>query len=655
MRELIFGPMPKGATPATHLPAGPWCFCGRESLFPGWDLSASAMGRGTTASHAFGTNQATVGSHQDGCMEAPTGQGFVFPADPFADGQEVEAYSRSANGESIRLIDILGQRLNREHRANRSSIFWETALAPWLTLCVHMLAERQKRVLDLAAAYGNEPLRVALLPPDLPISFQNSLDFMLRGVLDPHFNHFIFSRIVEAVAPPAWDLYYIDISPLRPEAKGLATPPAETLSDAVNQKSDAPAGGKGCDSISLEDREAIRACFGGMDKGRHSTPRQSLRQKLRDKARNWLRDLPFPRYKGFSLPEALLLSLAVVGSGKSGDDRTLPLEAYASAPLQWVFPAEDLILACLPKDFLETPLPSAPGAQGKLRGMTAAFSQDDLYRLQLAAWREGGGKLFCVQHGSNYGNLRGIGGIFFEYRQHAFFTWGWKEHQGWPCNSLPLPHPLTARLRDAHAEQKDSLILVGTEMLPLLYRLKTRPQAGDLPEYRRGKLRFFSALPPHVLEKSMYRPYPASASSLEDGPYVQRGVPGLHLCVGDLTAQMLGCRLLVLDHYGTTLHMALAANVPTICFWNKNQWSMEAGTEQLLDLLAEAGIVHSTPEDAAGQAARVWPDVRAWWASQAVQNARTAWMNSYARCLPFRVTGWSAEMMRLWRTALRSL
>ena len=631
MRELIFGPMPEGATPQTHLPAGPWCFSGREQLFPGWDSAEQES------------------------------LGFFFPADPFAGGADMEAYARSANGEIIRLIGVLGEHLNEQRGSSYSPVFWETALTPWLILFVHMLGERQKRVLDLIARYGKEPLRVPLLLQDTPFSFQNSLEFMQHGVLDVDFNHFLFSRIIEAVAPAGWELYFVPERSLH--QSGVRPAPVTPLAcvEPKATQGEAPQSRKGCGYMSEEDRQSIRASFAD----KPNRPAKGLRERVKDRLRTWLRDLPFPRNKGFSLAEALFLSLIVrrLGTGKrlkedqpgacSVTDHTLPLELYAGPPLTWVFPVEKLLHACLPKDILESPLPSVPVVTGRLRGMTAAVSQDDVYRLQLAAWREGGGRLFSTQHGANYGNLRSVGGMFFEYRQHAFFTWGWETHQDYPCNCVPLPHPLPSRIRDAHAAKEDSLILVGTEMSPLLYRLKSRPQAGDLPEYRRDKLRFLSALPPEMQGKSLYRPYPPSPSSLEDGPYVQRAMPGLDLCRGDLTARMLACRLLVLDHYGTTLHMALAANVPTLCFWNREQWGMEEGTGEHLDRLAQAGILHTDPLEAAVQAACVWPDVHTWWSSPPVQDARLDWLEHYARCLPTRAAGgWSTPLMRAWREGL---
>ncbi|MDR1359827.1 MAG: hypothetical protein LBJ82_02500, partial [Deltaproteobacteria bacterium] len=280
MRELVLGSMPEQARPDSHLPAGPWCFSGREALFPGWDDPKA---------------------------------GFALPPDPFADAEEMQAYARRANAEVIRLTEIFAAELNQRRKVGYSKLFWETALVPWLVLSVHMLAERQKRVLDLAERYGKIPLRIFLLPQGCPFSFQNSLEFMLRGVQDVDFNHYVFSRLLEAAAPEAWDLRLL---PQRPLGRSEA---------------------------------------GGPGKGLAASCAADLRRRLRG--------LPFPRQKGFSLAQSLYLSLAVLGR-RASEDRSLDLAAYAATPLEWIFPAKDFLAACLPRDLLELPLPPIPDSRG---------------------------------------------------------------------------------------------------------------------------------------------------------------------------------------------------------------------------------------------------------------------------------------------------
>ncbi len=613
-RVLVLGAMPQKATPHTHMAAGAWCFSGQEKNFPDWWQK---------------------------------GTGFPLPPDPYPTAEAIHAAAKSANAEVLRLSHSLGEELGKKQGHTYSSTFWEMALGPWLILCVHMLAERQRRVQDLVQLFGQEKLEVPLVP-EASFSFQSTLDFMVHGVQDIAFNHYIYSRIVEALAPPTWTLTYLPAAPLH-QARSSQKMRSEAL------------------------QEPKRACPFSTDE---------LRKKAKTLLRNALRALPFPRQKGFSPWQTALFSLAVLLNKGTTPNAAISYERYCQGEHTWHFPALPLIQACMPRDLAESSLPAIPVAYNKLRGMTSSFSQDDTYRLSLAAHLEGGGRLFSIQHGANYANLQSTGIIPIEYQQHAFFSWGWSGHEGEPVNAIPMVHPSLAALRNSHKEQTDSLILVGTEMSTCFYRFKSRPQSGALPLYRQGKVTFFQSLTPEVAAKAQYRPYFSVAGGLTDAEYVlqslhtqasltseadtpassasdphitatstgstqapaaqadsaygtaiQAGTQrAITLCTGDLTEQMQRCRLLVLDHYGTTLHMALAANIPTLCFWNREQWGMERETNNILDRLAAVGILHSSPEAAAEKASAVWHNVHDWWQSQAVQEARLLWVMRYARC-----------------------
>jgi hypothetical protein len=561
MRILVFGPMPAGAKPATHIAAGVWCFVGREALFPDWDGS-----RGGTEGF------------------------FPLPPDPYADAAAVADAAASADAEVLRLCRAFASRY-----PGRDERFFLAALGPTLLTATHMAAERQQRLLDIIVLYGKQKLRVDILPEG-DFSFRDSLDFMVRGVQNPVFNHYLYSRMLEHTAPPAWELRSVSPAP--------ALPSADTAT------------------------------------------RDSLAARLR----RILFRLPFPPLKGFGPAGALLLSCAVLLNKGRSPDASLNFSLYCSSPPRWHFPAEDLIMRCLPpalvRDAVSGGSPAAvrlpkdaegrphTSARTRLRGISPAYAQDDGYRLRLARLTERGARLFSVQHGANYGNLLSIGGLPFEYSLHAFFTWGWRTHTGHPVNARPMPHPALAALADTHREQYPSLILVGTEMSAFSYRLKSRPQSGALPAYRDAKVRFLrtvrtglSTAPGAVV---MYRPYFRAAGALDDGDRVFRLLPEIKPCTGDLTTHMTACRLLVLDHYGTTLHCALAAGTPTVAFWKRSDWGMDARSSAALDMLAQAGILHETPEDAAARVLAVWDNIARWWNGESVQNARRAWLDGYA-------------------------
>ncbi|MDR1947529.1 MAG: hypothetical protein LBQ51_10255 [Desulfovibrio sp.] len=587
MRTLVFGPMPENADPATHIAAGVWCFAGRETLFPNWD----------------GSRGGTEGL-------------FPLPPDPYADAHATAEAAASADAEVLRLCRKL-----EAQNPWRGERFFLTAFGPFFLLAAHMLAERHQRLLDLIALYGEQTLCADVLPEGA-FSFRDSLDFMVRGVQDSLFNHYVYSRMLEYMAPPVWEL--------RPVSPAPALPRAD------------------------------------------DAPSDPLPARLRASLRRALLRLPFPPLKGFGLSGALLLSPAVLLNRES--DATLDFSLCCSSPPLWHFPAEDLIMRCLPpllaREAAHLPASARPAVSGlpsasdnpsapahpsrpyipdstsvsarpsvrssrtPLRGISPAYAQDDVYRLRLARLGERGVRFFSVQHGANYGNLLSIGGLPFEYSLHAFFTWGWNAHPGCAVNARPMLHPVPAALAGRHKEQRPALILVGTEMSAFSYRLKSRPQSGALPAYRAAKTSFLGKVraglksaPDAVV---MYRPYFRAAGALDDGEHVFGLLPDIRPCTGDLTAHMLACRLIVLDHYGTTLHCALAADTPTLAFWKRADWGMDRQSSAALDTLAAAGILHETPEDAAAQALAVWGRIEDWWHSPRVRKARRVWLDSYA-------------------------
>jgi hypothetical protein len=557
VRDLVLGSMPEGATARSHVASGAWCFAGREERFPGWDDPASPGY-------------------------------FPLPPDPYPDAASIVAAARAANGACLKLGRELGRELFGGALPDKAL---DLAVGPFVLLLCHVLAERQQRALDLVRLYGDEALRVELLPTEMPFSFMDSVDVMVHGVQDVAFNQYVYSRIVEALSPPNWTLEY---HPL-----GIS-----------------------------------------VFKGNSSRPAPFSR-RCKDRLRTLLRNLPFPYTKGFSPAQVLLLSLAVLLNRRREGDRTLDFSLYCDAPVQWRFPAEELIRRCVPQALLQAakgPLDGAaghnPDVPGPLRGMTPAYAQDDAYRARLAKLLADGCRLFDIQHGANYGNLLSVGGLPLEYSRHCFFTWGWSEHARVPANARPIPHPALLRIADRHQERRAELILVGTEMSSFSYRLKSRPQSGALPAYRQSKLAFLrlmrDALQGIPGAELLYRPYFAVAGGLDDGPYIQRHIEDIGICRGDLTRRMLACRLLALDHYGTTLHMALASNTPCLAFWKPEDWGMEAASEEAVDVLRRAGIVHDNAESAAALAIDIWSDVAGWWRSPVVQDARRYWLSRYA-------------------------
>ena len=80
----------------------------------------------------------------------------------------------------------------------------------------------------------------------------------------------------------------------------------------------------------------------------------------------------------------------------------------------------------------------------------------------------------------------------------------------------------------------------------------------------------------------------------------------------------------------STLLQALAANVPTIAYWDRSIWPMTDEALARLDLLAEAGIWQPSAEAAAAKVREVWDNPARWWLDERVQSARRAFCREHA-------------------------
>jgi putative transferase (TIGR04331 family) len=148
------------------------------------------------------------------------------------------------------------------------------------------------------------------------------------------------------------------------------------------------------------------------------------------------------------------------------------------------------------------------------------------------------------------------------------------------------------------------------------------------------KVRFFRHLPKSVERKFCYRPYSRGFSTLNDKAYMEKKVPGLNFVDGPLIDKLLECRLVVLDHSGTTLSLAMAADIPLVCFWQPEAWPYNEDGRRALVELESGGVFFDNPELAAKHIENIWDDVQGWWGQPRVIKAVNNWRNSFAKASP---------------------
>lgn len=257
--------------------------------------------------------------------------------------------------------------------------------------------------------------------------------------------------------------------------------------------------------------------------------------------------------------------------------------------------------------------------------------------------RRAGGRVYTYQHGGGYGQYQAFANEDVERLQvDGFCTWGWADNQG-AC--LPLPSPYLSELKP-HSFSEDILILIGTMLPPVVYKLQTALSPEHLLTYIQDKKIFIEGLDHSIRLKLEYR-----AAQLDFGirerEQVEKLLPAEQISnAGKLTERLRGCRLAVFDHMSTSFLEGLAMNTPTILYWRPEYFGVNEETRAALIQLKRVGVYFDDAKEAALQVNRVWFKAEQWWSSEAVQEARRVFCSKYART--------DRDWLRIWGESLKA-
>ncbi|MEE2998249.1 MAG: LIC12162 family protein, partial [Pseudomonadota bacterium] len=265
-----------------------------------------------------------------------------------------------------------------------------------------------------------------------------------------------------------------------------------------------------------------------------------------------------------------------------------------------------------------------------VKGGVLMFNENEIFEAAFA--EQSGERIASVQHGGAYGvSLSQPDTAETEYRQDSMVTWGWKRHTEHELHAVPLPSPFLSKIRDRHRQKTNDIILVGTQQRAYGTRLDSSPRGYQVIEYRQDKLRFITGLSPDARNSFAYRPGAPDVSAYDDAPFIEREVGPVRLITEDFHKAILRCKLMIIDHLGTTTAISLAANAPTVTYLREEFWPISQDSSPYFAKLAEVGIFHSDPVSAAKHVNAVIPNVADWWFRDDVQAVREEWLSMFAR------------------------
>ncbi len=263
-------------------------------------------------------------------------------------------------------------------------------------------------------------------------------------------------------------------------------------------------------------------------------------------------------------------------------------------------------------------------------GQRFLYQLEVRYKQKIALHKEAGSRIICSQHGSRYGTLDAVPYIeAAEYNQDWFITWGWDKQSNYSLNTLPLPIP-SPFLKSKKYNLNDRIIFIGQNSPLVSYRLDSMPQPGDFMKILNQLKIIISKLDPNILDKIYFKFHEDKRCALDYHRVITELIDNSKI-IEKLGKHVYKSKLLIIDHPGTTLNIRLAANLPTIAYWDDKMWGLCAQTKPYFQSLKDRGILFDDATGAAERINEIWPDTESWWNQLETQQTIDKWVNQYAR------------------------
>ena len=580
--RLWVGQIDERFDPERDVLLGFWCLTGAEDIYPEWER--------------------------------------LTLNEPFESSRDLVAHTVDLNALCRYFLGQLRDRLNDHHGVSYSINFWRLLAMPWLIDLTYLAWYRWLEVEHLEKAACTHQLKADLLPDDLTWHFQSYTDFNATTLTDLNFSAWIAARILKHKQPAGVEFGQAPHPPKRTaNSSGYIRPPKT-----------------GFHALARRLRSALRAerCAVGSIGNEYS---------LSTKVRSMIAEATLGLFINV-LPAKHHLVLP-----NPDEQPSIP----ARFPSEFVDIVASLIDKTMPRMLTDQFIDHLRKAEkskfrpGKIWIRTSSFYIDPPTLFRIATSIERGEILLSSQHGGTYGSIDAhqFPGET-EYRNHAFLTWGWREHSAYSGNFIPLPSAQLAAWQHERRPHNGSLVVVAQALRFMPGRISSEGDIFNRQFSRHARVNFFKGLPPGVRNQVRYRPYDGIPAMVSDMDYFLARFPDLSIIRENFHKQLIQSRLVVVDYPGTTICQAMAANIPTVGFWSHEAYRMCPQAEPIYEAMRRVGLIHHTGESAAAHIAEIWDDVEGWWTRPDVREAREMFCAQFAKTERLWLWQW---MKALWR------
>ncbi|KGF72290.1 hypothetical protein DO97_10810 [Neosynechococcus sphagnicola sy1] len=497
-----------------------------------------------------------------------------------------------------RILPILGDYLNSVHDLGYGTRSWQLLMGYWLGRYLHAFYDRY--ILLKQALAADPDLETILLDPACFQTPKDTADF-IDLYLGDRYNLQLFSQILIGLGYQ----FPMQSLPLRssPELRDFQPLGSTVAAPDVGGQPYLLVGDLGCSQ----------------------SMKQQLIQRLGSQAR---------AFESFTLDLPPHLPIW-----------TPPRQGFAALPATDEF--ERLFLQSLAQNFPRLYLEGLAPARsqvlkhyGTLPAVMISVTNwysDEAFKFLAAAAADRGCRLISGDHGGGWGFMR-LSSFDWYDRQFAdtLIACGWADPAA--PGYLNLPSLFTSGLLSLTAppprsESDGQILFAATSHSRYLYRFHSCPVGSQMEGYLDRQQQFLAALPESVRSHLLWRSYP-----VEHGHAVSQRIadhfPEVQLddaSTYPFRQRLNCCRILVVDHPSSTYLEALAANIPSVMFWDRNRWEAPLAAEPEFAELRRVGILWDSPQAAAAHLTKIASDPWVWWGQPSVQSVRQAFVQRFAR------------------------
>lgn len=242
-----------------------------------------------------------------------------------------------------------------------------------------------------------------------------------------------------------------------------------------------------------------------------------------------------------------------------------------------------------------------------------SFFFDEKFKFYCAENKSKGVKLFIGQHGGSYGIAKKS---FSEKHQLSisdyFFSWGWTSIE---YENKIIKLGVSTKFKNF--KRKPSKILMVTTALPRYsYHLFSSSKSSQFLNYTNDQFNFIKSLESSLKNEIIVRLIKKDYGWEQSSRYLDE-FPNLIIDKGEENiSKLFSITKLYIGTYNATSFLeALFLNIPSVIYWDLNQWEIRDDAKVYFENLKKVKVFHDNPFSAANHVNEIYNNVDEWWNS----------------------------------------